>query len=79
MPKKRWSELSERTRRLIIAGAAFETVLKVVALVDLIRRPAGQVRGSKARWAAAVVLINSLGVVPIVYLVYGRHRDRTDA
>ncbi len=62
---------------LIIAGATFEGILKVVALVDLLRRPAGQIRGSKARWAAAVVLVNSLGAVPIAYLVYGRRTRRS--
>jgi hypothetical protein len=55
---------------------AFEGVLKAVALVDLRRRPANQVRGSKARWATAVVLVNSVGAVPLAYLLYGRHGQR---
>ena len=74
--RRRWSELSGRTRRFIIVGAVFEGVLKVLALVDLKRRPAEEIRGSKAKWAAAVVLVNSLGAVPIAYLVYGRHNPR---
>ena len=69
---KRWSELSPRTRRRIVLGGAFEGVLKIIALVDLKRRPAGQVRGSKTRWAIAIVTLNSVGVVPIAYLIYGR-------
>ena len=76
MAEKRWAELSARTRELIIAGATFEGTLKIVALVDLVRRPAGEIRGSKAGWAAAVVLVNSLGAVPIAYLVYGRRPGR---
>lgn len=75
MAKKRWDELSPRTRRLIVIGATFEGVLKVAALVDLARRPAGEVRGSKPRWAAAIVLVNSLGAVPIAYFGYGRRRQ----
>jgi hypothetical protein len=71
---RRWSELSPRTRRLIVAGSVVEGVLKVAALIDLARRPAGQVRGSKLRWALAVTLVNSLGVVPVVYFVRGRRR-----
>jgi len=71
---KRWSDLDPRVRRLIVAGGAFEGVLKIVALVDLVRRPAAEVRGSKAGWAAAIVLINSLGAVPILYFRYGRRR-----
>lgn len=73
-PKKTWNELSPRTRRLIIAGAAGEGVLKVTALVDLVRRPADQVRGSKKAWAAAIVLVNSVGAVPIAYFLRGRRQ-----
>lgn len=72
MPKKRWSDLSPTIRRWILAGAAVEGLLKVVALVDLWRRPADRVRGSKARWAAAIVVANSAGAVPIWYLLRGR-------
>jgi hypothetical protein len=52
-----------------------EGVLKIAALVDLARRPKAEVRGSKARWAVAIVLINSLGVVPLAYFVVGRRSD----
>ncbi len=69
----RWNDLSPRSRRLILIGGAFEGLLKIAALVDLARRPRAEVRGSKARWAAAIVLTNSLGVVPVTYFVYGRH------
>ncbi len=43
--KKQWSDLSDRTRTLIIVGAAGEGILKVMALIDITRRPASQVRG----------------------------------
>ena len=74
MAKKKWNELSSRTRRLIIAGGVFEGALKVAALIDLARRPASEVRGSKLRWALAVTLINSVGAVPGAYFAYGRRR-----
>ena len=70
--KKRWSDLSPRSRRLIMMGGAIEGVLKTAALVDLVHRPTEEVRGSKPLWAAAIVLINSVGVVPITYFAYGR-------
>ena len=60
---------------MIIAGGVFEGVLKVAALIDLVRRPANEVRGSKARWALTVTLINSVGAVPIAYFVCGRRRS----
>jgi hypothetical protein len=70
--KRRWIELSQRIRRLILLGATIEAVLKIMALVDIKRRPAGEIRGSKAKWAAAVVLFNSAGAIPIAYFAYGR-------
>ena len=75
MARKAWGELSPRSRQLIVTAAVFEGVLKVAALVDLARRPASEVRGSKLRWALAVTLINSVGAVPIVYFVRGRRRS----
>lgn len=72
MARKRWQDLSPRTRRLLLTGACIEGALKTVALIDLARRPANRVRGSKAAWAVAIVLVNSAGAVPIAYLVRGR-------
>lgn len=74
MDRKKWKDLSPRTRRLIVLASAIEGVLKISALIDLARRPASEVRGSRARWAAAVTLINSLGAVPIAYFACGRRR-----
>ena len=74
--KRRWSELSDRTRRLIIVGAAFEGILKIKALVDIKRRPEHEIRGSKAKWAAAVILINSAGAAPLAYFIFGRRKSK---
>jgi len=62
---------------VIVAASAIEGVLKLVALIDLARRPSNQVRGSKAWWATAVALINALGAVPIAYFVWGRRKSAT--
>jgi hypothetical protein len=70
--RKKWNDLSPRARRLIVAGGVIEGVLKAAALFDLVRRPASEVRGSKPKWALAIVLVNSLGVVPIAYFARGR-------
>lgn len=74
MGRKRWNELSPRARRVIIAGASVEGVLKAAALIDLARRPAVEIRGSKAAWAVAIFLVNSAGAVPIAYFIRGRRR-----
>jgi hypothetical protein len=44
---RQWSDLSERTRRLLAITAVAEGALKLAALIDLKRRPASQVRGPK--------------------------------
>jgi hypothetical protein len=72
MARKKWKDLSPRARRLIIAGATVEGAVKVAALIDLARRPARQVRGSKLGWAVAITLVNSAGAVPIAYFTRGR-------
>ncbi|MDP9094187.1 MAG: hypothetical protein M3N95_14960 [Actinomycetota bacterium] len=74
MAKRKWNDLSPRTRRLVIAGGAVEGALKAAALADLARRPSGEIRGSKAAWAAAIMAVNSAGVIPVVYFARGRHR-----
>ena len=72
MARKRWSELDRRQRGAIVAAGTVETVLKIAALVDLARRPARDVRGSKAVWAAAIALVNAAGAVPLAYFLRGR-------
>jgi hypothetical protein len=70
-PKRRWSELSRRQRAGILAAGVTQLALQIAALVDLRRRPARKVRGTKAAWAAAS-FVNYLG--PSAYFVIGRRR-----
>lgn len=73
--RKQWSDLSERTRKLLIIGAVAEGMLRVAALIDIKRRPASQIRGRKWMWAAVVAVVSSAGVVPISYFAFGRRRQ----
>jgi Family of unknown function (DUF5652) len=73
--RQRWNDLSADTRKLIIVVAVAESILKGAALIDLKRRPANQVRGPKWLWAPVIAVVNSAGVVPISYLVFGRRRS----
>jgi hypothetical protein len=73
--RRRWSNLSKRTRVLLITVAVADGALKVAALIDIQRRPASQIRGRKGMWAAAVALVNSAGVVPASYFVFGQRRE----
>jgi hypothetical protein len=74
MANKGWSDLSPRTRKLLIAAGVVEAGLKVAVLVDLRRRPASEVRGSKRAWAASM-LANSAGLIPLSYFAFGRRRQ----
>jgi hypothetical protein len=71
---RHWKDLSPGTRRFVLVAGTVEGVLKIAALLDLVQRPSDEVRGSKGRWAAAIVLTNSLGAVPLAYFAYGRRR-----
>jgi hypothetical protein len=75
--RKQWSDLSKRTRRLLIITAVAEGILKAAALVDIKRRPASQIRGPKWMWAAAMAVVGSAGVLPISYFVFGRQQPRS--
>jgi hypothetical protein len=75
---RRWSDLSDRSRRLIIAAAIAEASLKTAVLIDLKRRPASEIRGSKRTWIVAAVLVNSAGLGPLSYFVFGRRRHAAD-
>ena len=67
--KKGWNDLSVVSRWRIVILGIIQLGLQFVALRDLVKRPASNVRGSKGAWAAAS-FINFLG--PIAYLALGR-------
>jgi hypothetical protein len=75
--RRQWSELSPRTRGLLIAAAVVEGILKLAALIDIKRRPASEIRGPKWIGAAVVAVVSSAGVVPISYFVFGRRQPRS--
>lgn len=65
-------QLSPRAKKIFTAAATVDTALKAVALADLAKRDASQVNGSKKTWAWSLGLVNSLGVLPLVYFLKGR-------
>lgn len=72
MTKKRWSDLDPRLRQALLIDGAFETGLKIATLIDLAQRPRSAIRGSKSMWALALALVNSGGILPVIYLLRGR-------
>jgi hypothetical protein len=75
MPRRRWSDPSERTHRLLITAAIADGALRVAALIEIKRRPASQIRGPKQVWSAAAAIISSAGVLPISDFAFGRRRQ----
>lgn len=69
--KKSWRELSPLQKGILLIAGILEIVLLGAALVDLRRRPAEQIRGSKRIWTL-VAFINYVG--PVVYFFFGRKR-----
>ena len=67
--KRRWRDFSRNQKAAIVVGATVEVVLTSMALADLVRRPAGEVRGPKVLWAAGC-FVQPVG--PVAYLAFGR-------
>jgi Phospholipase_D-nuclease N-terminal len=51
--------------------------LLAAALIDIKRRPASQIRGSKRMWTAASLINWFIG--PVAYFIFGRRRRRQRA
>ncbi|WP_231728513.1 hypothetical protein [Arthrobacter sp. EPSL27] len=69
--KKAWKELSPMAKFGTITAAVVQLSLLVAAQTDITRRPANQIRGSKAMWRVAT-LINFVG--PGSYFTFGVKR-----
>jgi hypothetical protein len=69
--KKRWADLSPGQRAAIVLGAMAELILTTLALRDLARRPAREVRGWKPVWVLTC-FVQPIG--PILYFLVGRRR-----
>ena len=67
--KKRLSELSKPKKVAIGVQVAIQLTLLIAALIDLKRRPAALVRGSKKLWFG-LAFVNYIG--PIAYFIVGR-------
>lgn len=72
--KKQWQDLSKQQRTFIVAGAVVQLTLLAAAQIDLARRPAEEIRGSKLLWRI-LTLVNFVG--PIAYFLFGRKPAET--
>jgi drug/metabolite transporter (DMT)-like permease len=70
---KKWSELTATEKAPFVLRGIVQFALLAVALVDIHRRPAEEIRGSKWLWRA-VALVNFMGIGPVAYFLFGRKR-----
>jgi hypothetical protein len=71
MAARKWSELTDKQRALLLVATSVQVSLAVSAWADLADRPASEINGSKARWAA-LIAVNFVG--PLSYFRWGRKR-----
>ncbi len=76
VPRKRWADMSPAQRTGNVLMAVVETALVVLALLDLRRRPANEIRGSKRMWAMTA-FIQPFG--PVIYFIFGRKKPTLSA
>jgi hypothetical protein len=74
MPRnKKWSDLTSGQKAPFVLQGIVQFALLAVALVDIHRRPAEEINGSKWVWSA-VAFVNFMGIGPIAYFIFGRKR-----
>lgn len=71
--QKNWQDLTAGQRRIVMVLGFIQLSLAAAAWIDLARRPADQVDGSKLKWAA-VIGVNFFG--PVRYFTRGRVSGR---
>jgi hypothetical protein len=69
MARPGWNSLTPGFRTALVALAAVEAALLLAAQVDITRRPAKRIAGSKTAWRL-ISFIELAG--PIAYFVFGR-------
>ena len=67
--KKRWEDLSDPQRIAVVGLGILQVGLLAAALVDIHRRAADKINGSKTTWTI-VSFFNFVG--PIAYFTFGR-------
>lgn len=70
--KKQWKQLSQPQKNAVVAGAVVQLTLLAAAQIDIAKRPAEDIRGSKWLWRV-VTLVNFVG--PLAYFLIGRKKS----
>ena len=71
MARERWGDLTGRQQAVVLTLASVQLSLAATAWADLATRPAHEVNGRKAVWAA-IIAVDFVG--PLAYFRWGRRR-----
>lgn len=68
---RKWSDLTDRQRRAVVALGVVQVGLATAAWADLAMRPGEEIRGRKGVWAG-IIAVNFIG--PVWYFSRGIER-----
>ncbi|GAB06364.1 hypothetical protein GII30_13980 [Gordonia amarae] len=74
MAKKKWKDLSNQQKGVVVATTAVDMGLRTWAGRDLASRTQEEINGPKWAWGLGLGVVNSVGILPAVYLIWGRKR-----
>jgi hypothetical protein len=69
--RKQWSELTSTQQAGLVILGAIQVALLAAAQIDIRRRSADELNGSKRLWTL-VAFVNFIG--PLAYFIFGRKR-----
>ena len=72
MAKKKWKDLSNQQKGVVVVTTAVDMGLRTWAGRDLASRTQEEVNGPKWAWGLGLTVVNSVGILPAVYLIWGR-------
>jgi hypothetical protein len=71
MKQFNWKELPSKRKARFIVQALVQLTLTILALRDIRRRPASEIKGSKRLWTV-LAFVQPIG--PAAYFLFGRKR-----
>jgi len=69
--RKRWHDMTTKQQASLVLLGSIQVALLAAALIDIRRRSADELNGSKWLWTLAA-FVNFIG--PIAYFIFGRKR-----
>lgn len=68
---KKFLALSVPARAAVVGLASVDGAARLAAIRDVLKRDASQVHGPKLLWVIALAVVNSGGLLPLVYRKVG--------